>query len=169
MSPPKGYGGVLPSDEPPPPSDDEREHPLRRAERALHNAAQRFDGTTRALEVRMGAVEGRTTGIEVTVAGMKDDVAEVLVVAKAAKSAFNHLASKALALALAGVGASWGLTKVTADKPPAPQVVVQQGVLEREFRAACTGKPDYPPNDLGLTPYMECLVRIARENVPPSR
>jgi hypothetical protein len=171
MNPPKGtgYGGIeIPSD-PAPPSDSgeillrQAARELRRAKEALEAATKEQREFSRGMESRMGQVEGRCTGMETKLTKQGEEVSETLLAVKSVKAIFNHLSGKAILGAIAIIAGSVGINKVTTEKTPAPQIIYQKSALDRMVDV-CKTQPDYPPNNLGVTPQMECAIRLARES-----
>ncbi len=172
MSPPKsGYGGItIPVD---PVASDPTERLLLDAARALRDAEKRFDEVSqrqdqriRSLETEVGVLRGELAGVNAKLAKQSEDIASILVVATAAKGAWNHLGKQIIAYGLVLFAGGWGVSKAT-EKPPAPTQIVQQKSAIADLLEQCRNLPDYPPNNLGVTPRMECLIRISREQFTP--
>ncbi len=175
MSPPKGgYGGiVIPSD---PPRSDGTEGLLRSAVLELKQARRQFEEASakieeltkhvRSLETELGILRGEQVGINAKLAKQGEDVATILLLQSAAKSAWNQFGKHVIAYGLALFAGGWGVSKAT-EKPPAPTQVIQQRSAIGELIDQCRAKPDFPANNLGVTPQMECLIRISREQFIP--
>ncbi len=174
MSPPKGgYGGIeIPSDIPP--SSDPAEQLLRDAARALRAAERKFeelsrefDRRTASLETKVGVLHGEVSGLSAKLSKQSEDISTILLLQSAAKSAWNRFGGQIIAYGIALLAGGWGIGKATTEKPAPPPVVHQSSPFDK-LVDECRKLSDYPPNNVtGMSPRVDCLVRVSKEQFAP--